>query len=183
MVARRHVRFLASDIWDTPEDGNRYEVIDGALYMTPPPSWPHQNAITALAGILWPYTRRHNLGKVAVAPIGVVLDDEDGVQPDLVFVSRERLGIISDRGIMGAPDLIVEVLSPRTQTRDRGIKMRRYAAAGVPHYWMLVPRTRSLEAYRLGESGYERVGVYGPDSTFYPELFPGLEIPINELWD
>lgn len=183
MVLRAQVRFRADDIWDTPDDGKRYEVIDGALYMTPPPNWGHQYASTTLVGHIWPHVQRHNLGKIVTAPVGVVLDDENGLQPDLVFVSRERLHIISERGVEGAPDLVVEVLSRRTQSRDRGVKMRRYAAAGVPHYWIVVPRTRSIEAYRLTETGYELIGVYGPGSIFRPEIFPGLEIPVDSLWD
>jgi Uma2 family endonuclease len=183
MVLRARVRFHADDIWDTPDDGNRYEVIDGALYVTPPPSYGHQNAAGVLHGLIWPHVQHHQLGKILFAPIGVVLDDENGVQPDLVFVSRERLHIITRRGVEGAPDLIVEVLSPRTQSRDRGVKMKRYAAAAVPHYWIVVPRTRSIEAYRLTETGYEQTGVYGPGSIFRPEIFPGLEIPVDSLWD
>ena len=183
MVAHPHIRFLASDIWDTPDDGKRYEVIDGVLYMTPPPNEGHQNAIAKLLYYVLPYVYQRDLGKVYPAPFGVVLDDENGVQPDIIFVARERSGIITDRGVEGAPDLVVEVLSPRTQSRDRGIKMRRYAAAGVPHYWILVPRTRSIEPYRLGERGYERLSVYGPGSVFRPELFPGLEIPVDAIWE
>ena len=182
MTVRANVRFLPTDIWDAPEDGNRYEVIDGALYVTPPPSFWHQNAITKLLKYLIPHIEDGRLGKVVTAPVGVVLDEDDGVQPDIVFVARERLGIISNRGIEGAPDLVVEVLSPSTQARDRGIKMRRYAAAGVPHYWILVRRSRAVEAYRLGERGYERTGTFGPGSVFRPDLFAGLEIPVDDLW-
>lgn len=182
MVVRSGVRFKADDIWDTPEDGNRYEVIDGVLYMTPPPIEPHQNAASVLHGHMWPYIRSRQLGRLYFAPIGVVLDDENGIQPDLVFVSAAHLGIIVERGIEGSPDLVVEILSPSTRARDRGVKMRRYAAAGVPHYWIVDPRTRSLEAYRLGAEGYELIGTFGPGAIFQPELFPGLEIPIDELW-
>ena len=183
MVLRAHVRFQADDIWDTPEDGNRYEVIDGALYMTPPPLYGHQNAAGVLYGLTWSHVQQHQLGKILFAPIGVVLDEENGVQPDLVFVSRERLHIIKERGIEGAPDLVVEILSRRTQSRDRGVKMKRYAAAGIPYYWIVVPRTRSIEEYRLTPSGYERIGTHGPGDTFRPALFPGLEIPVNSLWE
>ena len=116
------------------------------------------------------------------APVAVVLDEENGVEPDIVFVSQERLGIITEKGVMGAPDLVVEVLSPSTESRDRGIKMRRYAAAGVPHYWLLDYRRRRLEAYRLGAQGYELTGTYGPGDTFRPELFQDLGIPIDDLW-
>ena len=182
MAVRGGVRFKADDIWDTPEDGNRYEVIDGELFVTPPPLEPHQRAAGTLHGYLWPYVHQRQLGRVYTAPLGVVLDDENGVQPDLVYVARERLGIIAERGIEGAPDLVVEVLSPSTRARDRGIKMRRYAAAGIPHYWIVDPRARTLEAYQLGEQGYELTGREGAGSTFRPTLFPGLEIPIDDLW-
>jgi Uma2 family endonuclease len=111
-----------------------------------------------------------------------VLDDENGVQPDIIYVSRERLDIVSHRGIEGAPDLVLEILSPSTRSRDRGIKMRRYALAGIPHYWIVDPRTHALHAYRLKEPGYELTGTYRPGTTFRPELFPGLEIPIDDLW-
>lgn len=182
MSANRAIRFLARDIWDTPEDGKRYEVIDGGLYMTPPPAWRHQYGAGMLFGYIWQYVQAHRLGVVVAAPVGLVLDDENGLQPDLVYVSHERAAIIREHGIEGAPDLVVEVLSPGTAGRDRGIKMRRYAAAGIPHYWILDPRTRTVEPYRLSIGGYERLPVVGPGGIFRPDLFPGLEIPVDDLW-
>jgi Uma2 family endonuclease len=182
MAVRRGVQFLATDIWDTPDDGKRYEVIDGELYVAPPPVWKHQNGLANLLFILTAFIRAHDLGKIVPAPVGVVLDEHNGIQPDIIYIRRERLSIISERGVEGAPDLVVEVLSPSTRSRDKGVKMRRYAAAGIPHYWQLDPRTDSLEAYRLGEQGYQLVGRFGPGSLFRPELFPGLEIPIDDLW-
>jgi Uma2 family endonuclease len=182
MTARHKVMFLAGDIWDTPEDGKIYEVIDGDLFVTPPPGWMHQFAVGKLQYLLAGHIYPHKLGVVVPAPTGVVLDEHDGVEPDLVYISRARMHIISERGVEGAPDLVVEVLSPSTKARDRGIKMRRYAAAGVPHYWMLDPGSQTLEAYRLRQGGYELVETCGPGGTFRPELFPGLEIAIDELW-
>ena len=182
MALSNRIRFKAADIWDTPDDGKRYEVIDGQLYVSPPPVLEHQGASGALYEYIAPFIRRRRLGKLYSAPVGVVLDVENGVQPDLVYVSRERSHILGRRGIEGAPNLVVEILSPSTRARDRGIKLRRYAAAGVPHYWIVDPRTRALEARRLTEQGYELTGTYGPGSTFRPELFPGLEIPIDDLW-
>jgi Uma2 family endonuclease len=182
MALRHDARYRAEDIWDTPEDGQRYEVIDGALFVTPPPGWGHQRGLNRLNYLVCGYVIPRNLGEVVTAPIGVVLDDENGVEPDLVFISRERLHIISARGVEGAPDLVVEVLSPKTRSRDRGSKMQRYAAAGVPHYWILDPRSRTLEPYRLGARGYELRGTFGPGTVYRPDLFPGLEIPIDELW-
>lgn len=182
MAAGRGVRFKAGDIWDAPDDEYRYEVVDGELYMAPAPGWAHQRALGRLYLRIGEWVYRHGLGEAVQAPIGVVLDEETAVQPDLVYVSRERTALISERGVEGAPDLVVEVLSPRTQARDRGIKMRRYAAAGIPHYWILDPVARALETSRLGEHGYERSGVPAPGGTFRPELFPGLDISIDDLW-
>ena len=182
MAVRGRVRFRADDIWDAPEDSNRYEVIEGDLYVTPAPSWQHQNASSVLLTYLGLHVRENRLGWVVSAPTGVVLDQENGIQPDLVYISRERMHIISERGVEGTPDLVVEILSPSTEARDRGIKLRRYAAAGVPNYWIVAPQTRSLETHRLGEQGYDRTGVYGPGSVFRPELFPGLETPIDDRW-
>lgn len=181
MTAR--VRFKAEDIWDAPDDQYRYEVIDGELFMSPAAAWWHQYGLGKLYRILANWVYEHALGRIVPAPVGVVLDDESGVQPDIVYVSREREHLISERGVEGAPDLVVEVLSPSTEARDRGIKMRRYAAAGVPHYWLLSPEARALQPYRLGEGGYELVGTFGPGTIFRPELFPALDIPIDELWD
>jgi len=182
MAGKSKVRFKASDIWDSPDDGLRYEVIDGELYVTPAPGWMHQYGLGRLHVRVANWVDRHNLGFVVFAPIGVILDDADGVEPDLIFISHERAGIIRERGVFGAPDLVVEVLSPSTEARDRGVKMRRYAAAGVPHYWLLNPPARSIEPFVLGVNGYESVGVFGPGSTFRPSLFPGLEIVVDDLW-
>ena len=182
MVVRRAVRYRAEDIWDTPEDGNRYEVIDGDLYMTPPPTIAHQRPSGRLHLYVGGYLLVHPIGEMFSAPVGLTLDGANGLQPDLVYVSNERRHIIGERGIVGAPDLIIEVLSPSTQARDRGIKWRRYAASGVPRYWIVAPRTRTLEEHVLFEGGYELRATYGDGDTFRPDLFPGLNIPIDALW-
>jgi Uma2 family endonuclease len=182
MVQRAKVRFLATDIWETPDDGKRYEVIDGDLYVTPPPSWGHQVGVGGLYYLLAGHVRARELGYVVPAPVGVVLDEHNGIQPDIVFVSRGRSEIIQERGVFGSPDLVVEFLSPSTRSRDRTVKKRRYAAAGVPHYWMGDPRTRMLETHRLRGDVYQLTGTYGPGDIYRPELFPGLAIPIDEIW-
>ncbi len=182
MATPVRVRFRAEDIFDAPDDGKRYEVIDGDLYVTKSPDLDHQDAVGGLHLYIGQYVRQRRLGKVYVAPVGVILDDENGMQPDLVYVSQERAHLLARRGIYGAPDLVVEVLSAGTAATDRGIKQRRYAAAGIPHYWIVDPATRTLEAYYLGASGYELAGTYGSGAVFRPTLFPGLEIPIDDLW-
>jgi Uma2 family endonuclease len=157
-------------------------VIDGALYMSPPPNWSHQRSLNRLNFRVSGYVFERGLGDVVTAPTGLILDDENGIQPDLIFVSNERSDIITEKGLYGAPDLVVEVLSPSTRGRDLGIKLRRYAAAGVPHYWTLDLRNHTLIARRLGARSYEMTGTYGPGEVFRPDLFPGLEIPKDDLW-
>jgi Uma2 family endonuclease len=182
MALPKSARFLATDIWDTPEDGNRYEVIDGNLYVTPPPVPEHQGALGELYGYLWAYLKERPIGRVFFAPIGVVLDDRNGVQPDLVYLSHERMQLVGDRAIEGAPDLVVEALSPSTRSRDLGIKKRRYEAAGVSAYWIVDPVQRTLEAFELKDGKYGEAEVYDVNSIFRPALFPGLEIAINDLF-
>ena len=181
MAISNRVRLRADDIWDAPDDGKTYEVIDGRLFVSPAPIWLHQRFLGQLFLRLGTHVYDRGLGEVVTAPIGVALDEENGIQPDLIFVSRDRLGIISERGVEGAPDLVVEVLSPSTEARDRGIKFRRYAAAGVAHYWITSLRPIRVETFRLGENGYEPSGVFGAGDVLRSELFPGLEIPIDEF--
>jgi len=182
MALRDIVKFSAWDIWDTPEDGKIYEVIEGELYVSPPPIVAHQWGSGNLFVLLFQYVDSHDTGRVFHAPIGVILGGHDGVQPDLVYVSSARLHIIKEKAIEGAPDLVVEILSPSTRGRDRGIKRKAYERAGVAHYWIMDPRVQTLEAMRLSASGYELVGVFGPNDVFQPELFPGLKIAVARLW-
>ena len=182
MALPKGARFLADYIWESPDDGNRYEVIDGKLYVTPAPVPEHQDASGNLFGLIWTHVRRHKLGRVWAAPLGVVLEHDTAVQPDLVYVSAERIGLRSDRGIEGAPDLVVEILSPGTRARDRGVKLQRYSRAGVPHYWIVDPRRRTLEAFELVSGAYQLRERCQDDQLFRPALFPGLEIPLAELW-
>jgi Uma2 family endonuclease len=180
-MATRGVRFLASDIWDAPDNGKKYEVIDGDLYVSPSPNWQHQNQLSNLNFAVTGWVKAHKLGYVVTAQTGVVLDDENGLEPDLLFIAHERAHIISERGVDGAPTLVVEVLSPSTEARDRGIKLRRYATAHVDHYWMLDTDGPRIEERVLGEDGYRLVGTFGPGEIFRPTLFPDLEIPIDDL--
>lgn len=177
------VLLLADDIWDMPDNGKRYEVIDGRLYVTTAPDIDHQLPSGNLYGRIWSYLQEHPRGTIVAAPVGLILDEHNGIQPDLVYVSQERWAIFTRRGIRGVPDLVVEILSPGTEHVDRGVKMRRFAAAGVSHYWLIGPKTRTLEEYHLGDDGYELAGTHAADAVFRPALFPGLDISIGALWN
>ena len=182
MVTHPKARFLAEDIFDSPDDGNRYEVIDGELYVSPPPNREHQHASGQLQGTIWSYLQTNPIGTFYAAPFGVILPGLSGVQPDLVFVSNEREEILTDQGASGAPDMVVEILSPRTRSRDRGIKLRQYEAAGVRYYWIADPRTQALEERELGEDGYGPPTIYRVGDVFRPAVFPGLTIEVARLW-
>lgn len=104
------------------------------------------------------------------------------VVPGLLFVSRDRLGIVTDRGVEGAPELIVEILSSGTVQRDRVEKAQLYARHGVPHYWLVDPEARAIEAFELVEGQYRRTARLAGEATFVPSLFPGLAIPLSSLW-
>lgn len=130
-------------------DGNRYEIIAGELHVTPAPRTPHQGVLTRLVSLLHGFVEAHDLGWVLPGPVDVLFAEGDYLEPDLVFVRRERRGIISERGIEGAPDLVVEILSPSTEARDRGIKRDRYLHYGVPEYWIVDPDAKRIEIHRL----------------------------------
>ena len=134
--------------------------------MSPPPVREHQHASSEFHGTIWSYLRENPIGIVYAAPFGVILTGLSGVQPDLVYISNERREILTDQGVSGAPDLVIEILSPSTRARDLGIKLRAYQAAGVPSYWIADPRARTLEQPVLGEDGYGPPTIYRVDDTF-----------------
>lgn len=124
----------------------------------------------------------HRLGVVYIAPFDVILEETSVVVPDLLFVVQDRVGIVTDPGVRGASDLIVEILSPGTARRDRVERAKLYAKHGVRHYWLADPEARVLEVYELSEGRYRRSAGQAGGDVFSPSLFPGLTIPLASLW-
>jgi Uma2 family endonuclease len=170
------------DYVNLPEDGRRYEILDGKLAMTPSPGTRHQIVSGNLATALTLYVKAYDLGTVLHAPIDVILDDTTVVVPDIVFVSKARRHLITERAIEGAPDLIIEILSPTTERRDRGTKMKLYARFAVAHYWLVDPEQRPLELYELRNGTYELVQTCKRSDTVLPALFPGFAIELAGVW-
>jgi Uma2 family endonuclease len=140
--------------WDLvqqlPDDGNRYEAIAGDLYVTPAPSVRHQTIAGRLYADLIRLLADPGHGRVWFAPIGVRFPaTEEGVQPDLVFVSDERRGIVAPDELKGAPDLVVEILSPTTTARDTGLKRVLYERQGVAEYWIIDPEADAVDVWRF----------------------------------
>jgi Uma2 family endonuclease len=170
------------DLWRTPDDGKRYEIVDGMLYVSPAPVPVHQRVLRELFRVLDRHVRRHRLGEVFFAPIGIVLEVRSAVQPDLVFIARRQSDIVKEKAVFGAPDLLVEVLSPSTERRDRSLKRRTYERCGVAHYWVVDPRRRRLQAWRSEGGGYVVEAELVDGARFRPSLFPRLTIRLADVW-
>jgi Uma2 family endonuclease len=147
----KRTRWTYSEFARLPNDGNRYEVIDGELYVSPSPQPRHELISQRLNRQLDNFVHEHDLGWILTAPVDVLFAEGEYVAPDLIFVRRERVGIITERGIEAAPDLIVEISSPSSRTLDRGPKLRQYTRFGVPLYWIIDPDGARVEVYRLSE--------------------------------
>ena len=176
-------RWTYEDWLQLPDDDFRYEVLDGELHMTPPPGIHHQNAVSALVMWMRQHATEHDLGLVLTAPVGVQLPGQDvPVQPDIVYVSKERLDIVGDNHIGGAPDLVVEVLSPSNWLYDRGKKQEAYRRAGVSEYWIVDYREKTIDVLVLEESTYVLLNQYGDGETAVSQVFTGFTVPVAEIF-
>ncbi len=165
------------DFLRLPDDGNRYEIIDGVLYMTNAPDIEHQRAVHQIASELEFFIRKANDGEVFIAPIEVHLPGiAQPVQPDVLFVSQARRDIVKPKFIDGAPDLIVEVLSPSTVRVDRTVKFDAYERAGVREYWIVDPKLHTVEVYTLSGQEYAVHDRFGAGERVTSPLLFGLEL-------
>lgn len=180
MATRLRRKLGYEDYARLPNDGRRYEVLDGELYVMPAPSPLHQRLSKRVQRRLEEYFEVRGLGEVFNAPIDLILGLIDVVQPDLLVVGNPAQ--ISGRGIEGVPLLVAEVLSPSTRAHDRGVKMRRYAELGVPHYWTVDPDSERIECLRLDGGVYRLVAEASAPGTLTHPDWPGLTIDLGELW-
>ncbi len=158
-----------------PEDGNRYELVDGVLYMTPAPNLWHQKITFEIASYLRTYVSLTGLGEVFIPPTDVQLAPNMVFQPDVVVVLKEHFEIIQEARIIGAPDLIVEVTSPGTATYDRRQKFDAYTRAGVAEYWLVDPATKSIEMFSLEGGEYQLIGVFANDHPLASKVIPSMQ--------
>lgn len=181
------------DYWRLPEDGTwLHELAQGALVLVPPPTAWHQCVSSNLVWLLERHVRAHAAGRVLSAPVGVVLGEGEGrdvLLPDALFVSRAREAIISPRAVEGAPDLVVEILSPATRGRDLGCKREAYARHGVQEYWVVDPEAETVDvrlAARLTAPGtparFAPPERLARGATLRSVLLPGLAIALEEIF-
>jgi Uma2 family endonuclease len=147
--------WTVEDLEDLPDDGHRYEVIDGELYVTPAPNLDHQEALAALHLILAPFVSRHGFGHVVFSPADVIFSPRRGLQPDLFVLPLADGRRPKKFGDVGRLILAVEVLSPSTARVDRVKKRAVYAQEGVPEYWIVDLDARVIERTRPGGAGVE----------------------------
>lgn len=162
-----------------------YELIEGELYLAPAPTTKHQSVAQNLEFLLMRHVRGHHRGRILHTPVDVVLgegSDRSVVQPDILFVSRERMSIIEEAEVAGAPDLIVEVLSPSTADRDLGLKRTLYARSGVREYWIVDPEREQIEVHVLGEDGYGEPARYRLGESAASGAVGGFEAPLTEVF-
>jgi Uma2 family endonuclease len=165
---------LTYDDYALMPEGIRYELIEGDLLMTPSPNTLHQRVIRELFDIIESYVQEKGLGEVFFAPYDVILSNNNVVQPDILFISKVRIKIVSDRGLEGAPDLVVEILSPATRDRDLKSKRALYAKYAVREYWIVDPGDKTIEVCVHKDGELATRGVHREGSRVKSSLFAKL---------
>ncbi len=180
-MKRANVRFTYQDYLLLPED-KRYEILDGDLYVVAAPTTRHQRISRRIEFALSLYARRTDAGEMFHAPYDVILSEENVAQPDILFVRKERSGVITELNLQGAPDLAVEILSPGTRKKDLEIKKKIYARYGVQEYWVVDPDADTVEILILGDTGYASAGVYDRTQRLSSALLPDLSLELSDIF-
>jgi len=179
------VRWTSADLERLPDNGNRYEIVDGELFVTRAPHWNHQQVCGCIFQELNLWSQTTGLGRAAVNP-GILFTDEDNVIPDVLWASHERLGRLLDEAghLTGAPELVVEVLSPgpENERRDRKAKLKLYSTRGVHEYWIADWQSKWLEVYRRQNAQLVLVETLETTDTLTSPLLPGFSCPIGRLF-
>jgi Uma2 family endonuclease len=186
MISRPNIPFTYDDYKTlTASTDDRYELIDGDLYMVPAPTVTHQVVAKNILFLLEQHVRATHCGRVLGPPLDIVLgigDERSVVQPDVLFISNERAGIVTEPEIVGAPDLVVEVLSPSSSKRDRSLKMSLYARTGVREYWIVDPKLQRVEVFSLGERGASASIEYRLEDRLESRVVPEFDAPLTEVF-
>jgi len=180
-MRQARVRFTYNDYLLLPED-KRYEILDGDLYVVAPPNIRHQSVSFNLEVALFQHIRDKGLGRVLHAPCDVVLSAENVVQPDILFIRKERLGIIGEANVQGPPDIAVAILSEPSRRKDLEVKKKIYARFGVPEYWIVDPEADTVEVLVWSELGYGTAGVLRKPDRLSSPLLPDLKLSLSDIF-
>ncbi len=179
MVAK--AKYTYEDYLNTPE-GERYELLDGELVLVASPNEEHQLASVKLVSLMYPYVASRDLGWVFHAPSDIVFSDTEVVQPDLMFISKEREHIRTAANVRGAPDLVVEILSPATSKWDWKYKRELYAKYEVKEYWIIDPVNRIVTVMLLRDGVLEIAGAYVEGDTLSSAALGGFRVGLEEIF-
>ena len=174
-------KYTYEDYLKTP-DNERYELIEGELLMTPSPITKHQRISRELEFEIMKFVKANALGEVFYAPYDVYLDEENVVQPDILFISKERLNIIGEKNIQGAPDLVIEIISESTAYRDLVQKKKLYGKFGVKEYWIVIPGEELVEVHILKDNTYVLHKTYGKDDAVESPYLKKLKIELKGIF-
>ena len=175
-------KYTYEDYLKIPDDKGRYELVNGELLMTPSPIPNHQRISGKLEFVVRKFVTENNLGEVFYAPCDVYLDDENVVQPDILFISKDRLNIIGDKNIQSAPNLVIEIISENSVYRDMVQKKRLYARFGVKEYWIVIPEEKEVEVYILKGEAYQLYKTYTKVDILESPSLKGLKIGLKEIF-
>ena len=179
------LRWTSRDLEILPDDGKRYEIVDGELYVSKQPHWHHQFVCNRIWELLQTWSRQTKAGMANSAP-GLIFDDDDDVAPDVVWISQERLAksLQSDGKLHAAPELAIEVLSPGSENarRDREVKLKLYSHRGADEYWVINWQERRLEVYRRDEGILTLDKTINETDILHSPLLPEFSCRVGQLF-
>jgi len=174
-------KFTYEDYLHFPED-KRYEIINGEVAVAPSPDKMHQDVSRNLEFVLWEFVKKNDLGLIYDAPFDVVLSDIDVVQPDIIFISKEKEDIVTEKNIQGAPDLVIEILLPSSRYRDKKIKGKLYKKFGIKEYWLVDPKKKQITVACFGSTKKESTKIYTRNDLLESSLLAGLKIALIDVF-
>ena len=181
-MASRNVKFTIQDYMNTPPY-KRYQLLNGELVLAPAPNDRHQRISIRLIVALYTFVFQNRLGEIRAAPYDVILAEDAVVQPDILFVSNNRIELINDANCKGAPDLVVEILSESTAHVDQGYKRELYGRSEVLEYWMVHPDARLVEILTLNDKELAPAAHFHSGETLVSPLLPGLAINLTSIFE
>lgn len=178
----RRLTFDDLELIPQEHEGDRHELIDGELIVTPSPMPRHQFVSENITNVLGQFVRERNLGRIAYAPIDIRFTADNVLIPDIIFIARERIHVVGPNTVDAPPDLVVEILSPGTRRRDLTVKRDLYAQFGVPEYWVVDPAARTVMVLERVGNSYQPVPL-AEDGTIQSRVLPELILTLETVFE